>query len=447
MIRAARSLATLDRAYAAATGTIGASLALQFVVTVGGVLAARMLGVTDRGRLATLWLIILIPAQLGTLGMPSAVTYFVARDPSAARPILRSLRHPGRLQALALVAVQAATLALVLSGEPNKFVVAGLLTLAVLPTIVAHEYGLALLQGLQRFRIFNLMRMLPATLYAIALTGAFLTVAHPGLELVTGLWVATSCVAGISSLGVAMAGLPPSTSPRPIGVPTIRSIRGFGLRSVLGTATVLEQLQLDQAIVGLLLAQTQLGLYVTAVAFANLPRFIGQAIGIVAYPDVAATLDPREARRRVVRYALIDVAVCGAIGVGIELLVGRLLPFFFGEAFAAAVPVARILVLSGVIQSARRVLADGARGVGKPGLVTCAEICSWIVLAPSVALLTPSLGLRGVAYALVVAPSVATVVIVVGLRFWRPAGREPRPSAGTLIQATGVADSTGVERI
>ncbi len=437
-------VARIDRAYAAATGTIGATLALQLVVALSGVIAARMLGVTGRGHSATLWLVVVILGQLGTLGMPSAVTYFVARNPSAARAIVRLVRRPATVQALTLVGLQALTLVVVLRGEALRFALAGAVTLAILPPLVAQEYGLALLQGQQRFRAFNLMRLLPYSLYALALAVAFVIDNRSGLILVTGLWVLTAGMSGVTTVAVARAGLPGLTAKLATPTPTPQALRRFGLQSVLGTATVLEQLQLDQAIVAIILPQSSLGLYVAAVAFANLPRFVGLAIGTVAYPDVAGRSDSRQARRRVWFYVLIDALVCGVIAGTIELLVSRVLPLFFGPPFAAAVPVAQILVLSGFLQSIRRVLSDGARGIGHPGLATFAEITSWVVLAPSLLLLTPSLGLRGVAWALVVAPAVATVVLVVGLLLGRRPGHGRGPRIVPLTEASGVTDASFV---
>ena len=51
--------------------------------------------------------------------------------------------------------------------EHNQIVMAGYFTLAVIPGMLAHRYGLALLQGLQMFRSFNLLRLMPVAAYAV----------------------------------------------------------------------------------------------------------------------------------------------------------------------------------------------------------------------------------------------------------------------------------------
>ena len=65
-----------DAALAVATG-----FAVQSVLVVTGPLLARMLGPSGRGYLAALILWPLVITQLGNLGIPSALTYSVARDP------------------------------------------------------------------------------------------------------------------------------------------------------------------------------------------------------------------------------------------------------------------------------------------------------------------------------------------------------------------------------
>ena len=72
-----------------ATLAIATGFAIQAVLVVTGVLLARMLGPDGRGYLAALILWPLVITQLGNLGIPSALTYSIARDPSASRAIAR----------------------------------------------------------------------------------------------------------------------------------------------------------------------------------------------------------------------------------------------------------------------------------------------------------------------------------------------------------------------
>ncbi len=57
-------------------------------------------------------------------------------------------------------------------------------------------------------------------------------------------------------------------------------------------------------------------------------------------------------------------------------------------------PLVRIVLVTALLMAARRILADGARGLGLPGLGTLAEIVSLVVLAARDGGLSAALGAR-----------------------------------------------------
>src|SRR5829696_5675317 len=61
--------------------TVIGGFAVQLFLLVSGVVVARLLGVENRGHLALYWVIALIVTFLGTTGLPSSVTYWIARRP------------------------------------------------------------------------------------------------------------------------------------------------------------------------------------------------------------------------------------------------------------------------------------------------------------------------------------------------------------------------------
>ena len=109
----AQSLGTRLRSGAgrSVVGSLAASGGLQLLVIVSGVLVARSLGPEDRGYLALLIVISAVCALAGTLGLPSAVTYYIAREPSQARRIASSLAWVGAVQVAPGFVLQAAALA------------------------------------------------------------------------------------------------------------------------------------------------------------------------------------------------------------------------------------------------------------------------------------------------------------------------------------------------
>ena len=433
-----RSRLSLAQVHRDTVVSVFGSFAAQAMVLVSGVLVARMLGVENRGHLALLWLVALILGQLGMLGLPLAITYWIAKDPRSARAIMRSLLGPAVVQGPLLVALQAGALLLLVGNEAGPVRLAAVLTLPLIPAMIAQQYALGILQGQRRFRAFNLLRTLPSTLYALAVAALFLLSAGD-LPAVALAFTSVYVFAGGGAIWYAVAGLPrPSTHGG--AVPSRGEMVRFGLKGMVGSISPLDTFQLDQAVVGLFISPAALGFYVVGLAFSNLPRFVAQSIGFVAFPHVAAHTDSAHARRAMWRFAALALAACGSIVGVLEATAGWLVPLFFGDQFSPAIDLARILLVSALLVGLRRVLADGARGAGHPTSGTVAEVVAWASLFPSLAILVPAAGAKGVAVALAVSALVGMVTLVVSVmisgRRAPPPPVGPEPSPGLAGQMT-----------
>ncbi len=398
----------LRQSAASLAGSILAAVLGQGALIVSGVLSARILGVQDRGYLALLVLFPAVLAQIGSLGLPLAATFELSRNRARAADLVRTLASPALAQVGCLVVLHAGILAAVFWNDPHAVRVGALLSLGAVPAILAQSYGLAFLQGRQRFAAFNTLRTLPAATYSLAVLVIFLA-GGGNLQWVAVGWVASSLAVGAVTLLIALRPLPLKTARRQAS--SLSAMLRFGLKGLLGWTSPIETFRLDQAIVGLFLSPVALGLYVVGLAFANLPRFIAQSIGYIAYPRVASR-EGRAAWAEMWQFFLLTVAASSLVVVGLELSVSRLVPWIFGASFSGAVSLTRILLVGALFLSARRVLTDGAQGLGRPGLGTIAEISSWVFLVPALAIFTPLLGARGVALALTVSAALSFGVLL-----------------------------------
>jgi O-antigen/teichoic acid export membrane protein/O-antigen ligase len=369
------------------------------VLVASGVIVARSLGAEDRGYLALLVVISGICTLVGSLGILSAVPYYLARDPHGSRRIMRSLRGLAVLQVVGTVAVQAVVLIAIAADDPGRVQVAAFISLLLPPGIFAYGYAEAILLGQQRFTAFNVFRAVPTTIYAAFVLAAFV-LGVADIVVVMAIWAGAHLLGGVLALAVAVRGLPRTARGGPI--PSRRTITAFGLKSLLGSLSPIETFRADQAIVGLFLNPVALGLYVVAQALTNLPRAAAQSIGYIAYPRVAASPDRAEGRRALWKYFFVGVVVTGALVTILVVTADKLVGIFFGSDFEAAVPVARILLLGTFFAAVRRVLTDGLRGLGHPEIGTIAEVSSWIFLVPAFVVLLPH-GPTGVALALTIA--------------------------------------------
>jgi O-antigen/teichoic acid export membrane protein/O-antigen ligase len=437
----------------AANRSIGGSLiangVLQLVVIVSGVLVARSLGPEDRGQFALVVLVSTVCAFIGTMGLPVAATYYIARDRSHARQIASSLLHGGIVQVVVTLVVQTAILAALVVDEPGRVKAAALISLPLVPGILAFAYGTAILQGQERFTAFNILRVLPTFAYVVGVFAVYML--HTAdLVTVTAAWSTAYFLGGFLALGVAVRGLP--TARASSLAPSRSRMTRFGLKSFFGSISPIEALRLDQAVVGLLITPVALGFYVVAQAFTNLPRVVAASVGVVAYPQVASNQDRTAARRALWKYFFLGTALCALVVGVLEVLAGVFVTLFFGSEFSDATSIARILLLGTFFAGARRVLTDGVNGLGQPGLGTLAEVASWVMLVPSIAILLPRFGVDGVAVALTFswAGSLLLLIALVGMgdrlqasaRLWKQnvvRSWATRPSLLTRQQLIGLA--------
>jgi O-antigen/teichoic acid export membrane protein len=434
------SLNRLSTVHRNVAGSLGATLVVQASLLVNGIATARILGVLDRGHFALFMLVATVLPIVTTMGLPLSLTYWIARDPGLGRPLLRALQRMLAVQMLVTVAIHACVLYGFFHSSTHDVQLAAAVSLLASPAIALWSYGMSVLQANQQFKALNLSRMVSPAISA-GVTATFLVAGVRGLFLITLVWVALQWLTAIVTGVAAVRGLALATAPADrAAMPPTRRLLSFGIKALLGSVTPLEGFQLDQAAVGIFISQQSLGLYVAAVAFTNLPRFISQNIGLVAYPHVAAGRDQRGQKRVVLGFVAMTLLLCGSTIVALELTLPFLVPHLFGAAFRPAVGVARILLVSALLFALRRVLSECARGAGRPALGSVAEVCSLITLPPALVLFYHH-GAQGVAIALVVAAAAGLLGMLVGLL----AGAPQRSWGGTEFSAAEPRDSLVTE--
>ena len=318
-------------------------------------------------------------------------------------------------QTILLTLLDGLIVARVFAGDSSTIQAAAWVTLVSVPAIMSQQFGLSILQGLEQFRDFNLLRVAPVALYAVGAVVAWFGGSTSIVFVVmawSGSWLLVAIATQIRAQGV----LNRRTVQPAKGDVGAAVVYRFGLKAVVGWVSPVEVLRLDQAVVGLFLSTASLGLYVVALSFTNLTRFVAQSVGMVGYPNIAAEKDSARAWHSMWRFVGLAAVVCTALVVVLELTVGWLLPLFFGAEFSDAVGLARLLIIATLLTSVRRVLGDAVRGVGQPSLGSIAEALSWIVLLPCLALLTSAYGTTGVAVSLILA-GLTSLTILTALVF------------------------------
>ena len=389
----------------------------QTAVFVSGVAAARILGPTDRGTLATVALALSIVVSVGSLGLPLALTYDLAREPDRARSLTRWALRVFFAQTLLLAPL--AALGIMLLARRDDILATILLGAAVTPAVLGQMYGLAILQGRQQFALLNIARVVPSVLYA-ALASVLLVAGNGSLADVTATYLVANAVGTTVTLIPALrtTGLAHKVEGR--------RLVGFGLRAWLGSMSPMDTFRFDQIVVVVLFAPAIVGTYVVALAFSNLPRLVGVSIGLVAYPRIAA-MRSRDLRRSIFKYTLVTLIVAAPLVLMIVAAARPIIDLFFGDRFASSADLVGMLVVAGWLAGGRRTMSEAARGAGLATAGSLAEVAAWIGFAVAVVLLVPAMHERGVALAMVIGSGVglaAMTGLVVRSHDFEPARRD-----------------------
>jgi O-antigen/teichoic acid export membrane protein len=374
---------------------VATGLAIQTVLIVTGTLIARMLGPDGRGYLAALILWPWVITLFGNLGIPSALTYCIARDPSTSRALARWGLQFALPQALVLAGVQALWLLVILHGDPAEVRTAGWLTLAIVPALLAQQYGLGLIQGHLKLRLFNALRLLPWSLYALGVALLFVVGEHAIVPIIVALlaafWTSGSiCIAN----GLRLS--------RGEDTPAVdrRFLASFGVRGLGSSFTAVTVFRPDQVVLALFLSPSALGLYVVGLAFTNLPYFVAKSLGLVTFPWVASRSEASDARRTMWSLLWLTTGIAVVLVAALCATAHWLVPLFFGNEFSEAIAVTYIVLPGTIFLSARRVLSEGLKGRGYPLAGTLGEILALGWVAAALAVFVPLWGIYGAAVAL-----------------------------------------------
>lgn len=342
---------------------VGSSLAIQGLLTLNGIISARMLGVEGRGQVA---LVMAVAAMTGRLtyggGVRVAVSDLLVRHRLTARDGLRAVFPVWCGRALVPCALAAGYLAW-LERDASPLVRWGLV--ATLVVIAAQNMGAALLgaslQGegasAKQLALAGLAPQLP---FSVVLLVAFLD----GWDWTAVDVLAAQALAPLLGLYVGWRMLRPRLQTgQPLTRRQVWAVTRANYVSAVGT---IDSLGLDRNLVGPLLGSIQLGLYSAATAVANLSRFVGSATAVLVLPQMSAAREDPEAQRALIRRWLPFTALLiGLVVLVVELLADPVIRFAFGAPFAPAIPCAHWLVAADGLLGYRLVLAAVLQGQGR----------------------------------------------------------------------------------
>lgn len=369
-----------------------------------GVLAARMLGPHARGELAETQFWAGAIAGVGICSLPSALSFFIARDQNRTSMAGSALASAAALAALSvlggLVVVNFAT------GTEQRdmqmlylifFLPANFIAL----TLVAIDHGR------QDFARYNLFRLLPQATYLAGMLVLWQQSALTVPTLLAASWLGTALVCLGRWRLVRNSG---------VSIPNVRDMAAL-LRTGLefhatAFAGILFQ-NADRVICIAYFTHADLGRYAVALALSGAGLgIVSSATSIVLFPKLAAA-QSFAARRHLARNALgASCMIALTINACIALSIPLLLPFLFGEEYEAAVPVAMLLCLAQIPMCFVQTATVALRALDDWRAGPYAQLSALIVFVPSAAILIPRFGLNGIAASLMFSQMAATALLL-----------------------------------
>lgn len=390
-------------------GSFATTGVIQVIQAVVGVLLARVLGPAHRGELAAVILWPTLMATIGSLGLAQSATYHASRAKRLG-PVVGSALAIVVVDSVALIGIGWAILPIVLGGHDASVVRDGQLFLtAFVPLNLVAVSMMSILNGSHRFAWFQSLRL---TIIGGTATGIVaLAVAHEmTVASAAGAYLAGNAIGAVLALAVTI---------RSAGISTVRFSRatsrgllGFGLKSFLSQSMWTLNERVDQLVISIFFSAASLGLYVVAVTLTSLTTLIGFSFALVALPLVAR-IEAVGERVRTARMIVSATLVCAtAVSVPIFVAEPALIRLLFGEGFAGAAGVGRVLLVAGVVFGLNRVLEALLQAIGRPLESSIGEGVALAVTAAGLAALLPTLGIMGAGVTSLLAYSASSAFMV-----------------------------------
>ena len=362
--------------------TFLANLIIMGAATLAGALSARELGPAGRGELTIVALWSLLIHTVGSLGLHSSCSYYLARWPDREAVLATWFRRIAARQAIAMTAVSFA----VLWWLHVHLGVGTLLTIEYTTWAAGATiglYGVTYAQGSLDFTRFNRARLLsgamPGALMLLGALALHLTPAEAGAAYLIPTWC--GAVLAVVWLHRATRGV----TGAPLSRRELRSVRSYGWRSVASLSGGLINTSADQYTLGFLVPTSSLGLYSAgASAVAPMPTLIA-SLGMVGLPTVTALTGQAKADStwRTLRRAACLLAV---LAPPCAAALPWAIPWVYGARYADAVVPAEILLVGACFAALTTAVDALLRAYGLPGFVSITQGAGGVVTIAGVML-------------------------------------------------------------
>ncbi|MEW2015358.1 oligosaccharide flippase family protein [Rhodococcus sp. NPDC076796] len=301
-----------------------------------GPILARSLGPDGRGQFAAIMQPISVASAVASVGIPTAVTYFIAKKFDRKRTLKLGLLLCAPISTITYLVM--AWYATVVSANQGVNLVLLWFTWSAVIASAFVQILRAYWQGVGNWRKLDWERGLFAVLRFVAVCG----VAIAGIT-VAGPYAIASLTAFV--IAAALLYVPRRSLTKEVEVsPSVRAVWKYSASASIGTVAVVASSRLDQVVLPAATTSVELGYYAVAVTVAEVPVVFGTLAARNLLQTSASGKSLRESFLDVRLYLVAGVLSCGAAA----LLSPSIVPLVFGEDFRESVLSVQILAISSV---------------------------------------------------------------------------------------------------
>lgn len=361
-----------------------------------GIIVAHWLGAKGVGELAVINVAVATVVQLGSFGLPSSNTYFIAQDRAHFRAaVVNSLLFAALAGTVLTVALSVAA---VVRPDWFGFVPPELIRVAALsiPFQLVTLIGLNILLALGKLREFNLLDLVGQS---VVLVNALLILAvlRQGLDVLVKLNTITSVLVSLVVVVLLIAGGRKFVDSKwRADAALLRRMITYGLKfhiSVLAGAIIFRA---DLLIVNHFRTPEEAGVYSVATQFGMMLMLLPSVIATLLFPRVTAEQDAHgETTWQVTKHTALIMLVCCLAAVPLSFL----LPLVYGAAFSEATTLLLILLPGVYLIGVESVLVQHFSALGLPRTIPIYWVVTLVVNLVLVFALVPQFGAYGAAIA------------------------------------------------
>ena len=413
-----RRFVSSDRLWSQVAWTFAVRLEMIVNSVVAGIIVAQWLGADGVGKLAVINVAVATIVQVGSFGLPSANTYFIAKD----RARFRAAAANSLIFALVTGVLLALALSAIASAQPGwfGFVPPKLIQIAAIsiPFQLITIIGLNILLAIGKVKEFNLLDLAGQSFVLINALIVLVLLRRglvPLVMLNTGAAILVSLVLVLLIAGTA----PMMTQSRwRADMALLRRMIGYGIKfhvSILAGAIIIRA---DLLVVNHFRGAAEAGVYSVASQYGLLIMLLPGVIATLLFPRVTMEQDiSGETTCLISRYTTLIMFLCCLAAVPFSLL----LPVIYGSAFAEATKLLLILLPGVYLMGLESVLVQHFNALGLPRAIPIYWVGTLALNLVLVFSLVPRFGAQGAAIASSI--SYAAIFALVALHFQISTGR------------------------